>query len=127
MSLPGVILAWLSDLTPHDAEARSFCIGFGIAFFYAVGAWSNILVWPASTAPRFPTAWPTTIGLIVMAICLLLFFRYVELKWIRPQNTRIAEEKAREEAHAQALGARGMEDGRTEGGKTDEVVQVKDV
>ncbi|KAK1764924.1 major facilitator superfamily domain-containing protein [Phialemonium atrogriseum] len=127
MSLPGVILAWLSDLTPHDAEARSFCIGFGIAFFYAVGAWSNILVWPASTAPRFPTAWPTTIGLIVMAICLLLFFRYVELKWIRPQNTRIAEEKAREEAHAQALGARGMEEGRTEGGKTDEFVQVKDV
>lgn len=96
MSVPAVTIAWLSDLTPHDAEARSFTLAFGIAFFYAVGSWSNILIWPADTAPRFPNTWPVNIGLLALAICLLLLFRYVEIKWIRPENTRIAEQHARE-------------------------------
>ena len=31
------IFAWMSDLSPHDAEQRAFVLGFSIAFYYAVG------------------------------------------------------------------------------------------
>jgi hypothetical protein len=33
------IFAWMSDLSPHDAEQRAFVLGFSIAFYYAVGEW----------------------------------------------------------------------------------------
>nr|XP_019048799.1 hypothetical protein I302_02574 [Kwoniella bestiolae CBS 10118]OCF27729.1 hypothetical protein I302_02574 [Kwoniella bestiolae CBS 10118] len=45
------IWAWLSDLNPFDAEQRAFTLGFAIAFYYACGAWSGPLIWPAKTAP----------------------------------------------------------------------------
>ncbi|OWZ48415.1 hypothetical protein C353_02155 [Cryptococcus neoformans AD1-83a] len=45
------IFAWLSDLNPFDAEQRAFTLGFAIAFYYACGAWSGPLIWPASEAP----------------------------------------------------------------------------
>lgn len=32
----------MSDLSPHDAEQRAFVLGFSIAFYYAVGEFSEI-------------------------------------------------------------------------------------
>lgn len=33
------IFAWMSDLSPHDAEQRAFILGFSIACYYAVGTY----------------------------------------------------------------------------------------
>jgi hypothetical protein len=116
----------MSDLSPHDAEQRAFVLGFSIAFYYAVGkslsfsitwrqlmwlgAWSNVLIWPASQVPHYRVAWQCSIALWALVIILLCALRWTELKYIRlvhvaycngilllmtnrPRNRRIAEEK----------------------------------
>lgn len=46
-----LIFAWLSDLIPQDPEARSLIVGVAVASYYAISAWSQVLVWPAKQAP----------------------------------------------------------------------------
>nr|XP_018266752.1 uncharacterized protein I303_00728 [Kwoniella dejecticola CBS 10117]OBR88910.1 hypothetical protein I303_00728 [Kwoniella dejecticola CBS 10117] len=87
------IWAWLSDLNPFDAEQRAFTLGFAIAFYYACGAWSSPLIWPAKTAPVFKYGWPVQVALWCLVIIMVLTLRYVEVKHIRPKNRRIIEEK----------------------------------
>lgn len=77
------IFAWMSDLLPHDAEQRAFILGFSIAFYYAVGAWSNVLIWPASEVPHYRVAWQTSIALWVLVIIELCVLRWLEIKYIR--------------------------------------------
>ncbi|KAK4688214.1 MFS transporter, ACS family, pantothenate transporter, partial [Tremellales sp. Uapishka_1] len=86
------IFAWLSDLSPHDAEQRAFILGWAIAFYYAMGAWSNILIWPASEAPHYKAGWKVSIGLWILVIVLLFGLRFFELRVIRPRNRRLAAE-----------------------------------
>lgn len=88
----------MSDMSPHDAEQRAFILGFSIAFYYAVGAWSNVLIWPASQVPHYKYAWQACIALWLFVIIELCVLRYAEIKYIRPKNRRIAEEKARLQA-----------------------------
>jgi hypothetical protein len=89
----------MSDLSPHDAEQRAFVLGFSIAFYYAVGkslsisitwrklmwsgAWSNVLIWPASQVPHYRVAWQCSIALWALVIILLCALRWTELKYIR--------------------------------------------
>lgn len=103
----------MSDLSPHDAEQRAFIIGFSIAFYYAVGecfssdhfpcavrmwttssrtysaailtpgAWSNVLIWPASEVPHYSVAWQCSIALWCLVILELCGLRWTELKFIR--------------------------------------------
>ncbi|WWC85869.1 uncharacterized protein L201_000736 [Kwoniella dendrophila CBS 6074] len=87
------IWAWLSDLNPHDAEQRAFTLGFGIAFYYACGAWSGPLIWPAKTAPHYKYGWPVQIALWILVIIIACSLRYMEIHYIRPKNVRIAQEK----------------------------------
>ncbi|WVQ80950.1 hypothetical protein IAT38_003057 [Cryptococcus sp. DSM 104549] len=88
------IWAWLSDLNPFDAEQRAFTLGFAIAFYYACGAWSGPLIWPASTAPHYAHGWQVTIAMWALVIILAVLLHFYEIKRLRPQNRRIAEEKA---------------------------------
>ena len=98
------IFAWMSDLSPHDAEQRAFIIGFSIAFYCAVGecphrlslitgAWSNVLIWPASQVPHYRVAWQCSIALWCLVIIELGLLPYTEIRWIRPGNMRIAAER----------------------------------
>ncbi|WVF65973.1 hypothetical protein IAT40_000711 [Kwoniella sp. CBS 6097] len=87
------IWAWLSDVNPFDAEQRAFTLGFAIAFYYACGAWSGPLIWPAKTAPHFKYGWPVQCALWALVIILACSLRYVEIKHIRPKNRRIVEER----------------------------------
>ena len=82
-------------MSPHDAEQRAFILGFSIAFYYAVGAWSNILIWPTTEVPHYHHAWQTCIALWCVVILELCALRYLEIKYIRPRNIAIAEEKIR--------------------------------
>ncbi|AAW46254.1 conserved hypothetical protein [Cryptococcus deneoformans JEC21] len=84
------IFAWLSDLNPFDAEQRAFTLGFAIAFYYACGAWSGPLIWPASEAPHYRHGWQVTIAMWCLVIIMACSLRIVELKFIRPQNVRKA-------------------------------------
>lgn len=47
-----LVMSWLSDLLPQDPEARTLILGYAIAGVYAIIAWSQVLVWPASEAPH---------------------------------------------------------------------------
>ncbi|KIR51128.1 hypothetical protein I315_06446 [Cryptococcus gattii Ru294] len=91
------IFAWLSDLNPFDAEQRAFTLGFAIAFYYACGAWSGPLIWPASEAPHYHHGWQVTIAMWCLVIIMACSLRVVELKFIRPQNVRKAAEDEHEE------------------------------
>ncbi|WVO23389.1 uncharacterized protein IAS62_004741 [Cryptococcus decagattii] len=91
------IFAWLSDLNPFDAEQRAFTLGFAIAFYYACGAWSGPLIWPASEAPHYHHGWQVTIAMWCLVILMACSLRVVELKFIRPQNVRKAAEDEHEE------------------------------
>jgi hypothetical protein len=77
------IFSWMSDLCPYDAEQRAFIVGAAITMYYAVGAWSNVLIWPASEVPHYRVAWQTSIALWVLVIILLCTLRYIEIKHIR--------------------------------------------
>lgn len=54
-----LIMSWLSDLLPQDPEARTLILGYAIAGVYAIIAWSQVLVWPASEAPYCESALST--------------------------------------------------------------------
>ncbi|ORY29825.1 major facilitator superfamily domain-containing protein [Naematelia encephala] len=88
-----ILFAWLSDLTPHIPEVRTLIVGMCIAGFYSQNSWANVLIWPASKAPHYPVAWKVSIGLWCFFICAVLFLRFLELRYIRPRNQQIAEEK----------------------------------
>lgn len=83
-------------MCPHDAEQRAFITGLSIAMYYAISSWSNVLIWPASEVPHYRVAWQTSIGLWLAVIIGLCALRYVEIKYIRPRNQRIAEERVLE-------------------------------
>lgn len=46
-----LIWSWLSDLLPNDPERRNLIVGASIAGYYAISAWSQVLLWPAKQAP----------------------------------------------------------------------------
>ncbi|ODN96233.1 hypothetical protein I350_08232 [Cryptococcus amylolentus CBS 6273] len=88
------IWAWLSDLNPFDAEQRAFTLGFAIAFYYACGAWSGPLIWPASQAPHYAHGWQVTIALWVLVIILACSLRYVEPRNVKKAEAKIAAQEA---------------------------------
>lgn len=47
-----------SHSLPQDAEARTLIVGFSVAAYYGVSAWSQVLVWPASQAPYCESIFP---------------------------------------------------------------------
>ena len=95
------LFAWMSDMSPHDAEQRAFILGFSIAFYYAVGAWSNVLIWPASQVPHYKYAWQACIALWLFVILELFALRYVEIKYIPNGNSKFGAVEISTPAHSQ--------------------------
>lgn len=128
------IFSWMSDLCPYDAEQRAFIVGAAITMYYAVGAWSNVLIWPANQVPHYHAAWQTSIALWVLVIILLCTLRYIEIKYIRPKNRRIAEEisqtmqqaeaEAGEQAKVDQVYGRESEEGKKPAGMVQRVVSA---
>lgn len=77
-----LIFAWLSDLIPQDPEARSLIVGVAVAGYYAVSAWSQVLVWPASQAPYYKYGWQSCIALWVLVIAMTCTLRYVDVRYL---------------------------------------------
>lgn len=102
-----LIMSWLSDLLPQDPEARTLILGYSIAGLYALIAWSQVLVWPASEAPycayiHMPSesilvvglqaditvypldkhAWQVSIALWILVVIMTVFLRVVDVKYL---------------------------------------------
>lgn len=96
-------------------------MGTTIAAYYAISAWSQVLIWPAKQAPHYKYGWKVSrdlesrslelttyqtghslsqvsVGLFVALIIGLFTLRIIDLRYIRPQNYRIAQEKKFREA-----------------------------
>ena len=84
--------SWLSDLIPQDPEARSLIVGCAVAGYYAVSAWSQVLVWPASQAPYYKYGWQTCIALWILIIGMTCTLRYIDVKNLRPRREAAAQE-----------------------------------
>ncbi|KAL6360035.1 hypothetical protein LRP88_05733 [Fusarium phalaenopsidis] len=86
-----LIWTWLSDLAPQEPEERSLTVGVAIAGYYAVSAWSQVLVWPAKQAPYYKHGWQSSIGLCSFVIMVAVTLRVIELKVIRPKRNNAIE------------------------------------
>ncbi|KAI1406384.1 putative allantoate permease [Hypoxylon fuscum] len=81
-----LIMAWLSDLLPQDPEARTLIVGIAIATYYAISAWSQVLVWPAVQAPYYKYGWQSAIALWVLVIAMTCVLRYIDVKYLLPRR-----------------------------------------
>ncbi|SMR51231.1 unnamed protein product [Zymoseptoria tritici ST99CH_1E4] len=86
-----LIMSWLSDLIPQDPEARSLIVGVAIATYYAIGAWSQVLVWPASQAPYYKFGWQSALAIWVLCIAMTIALRYIDVRWMMPKRLAFAE------------------------------------
>ncbi|CAJ2511307.1 Uu.00g069320.m01.CDS01 [Anthostomella pinea] len=81
-----LIMSWLSDLLPQDPEARTLITGVAVAGYYAVSAWSQVLVWPAVEAPYYKHGWQSSIALWILVIAMTCTLRYIDVKWLLPKR-----------------------------------------
>ncbi|KAK6214109.1 hypothetical protein LQW54_004711 [Pestalotiopsis sp. IQ-011] len=81
-----LLFAWVADILPQDAEARTLIVGFSVAAYYGVSAWSQVLVWPASQAPYYKYGWQTSIALWIFVFGMVCLLRYIDVKHLLPQR-----------------------------------------
>ncbi|KAK7448464.1 hypothetical protein VKT23_013726 [Stygiomarasmius scandens] len=93
-----LIFAWISDLIPQDPEQRALVVGVAIAMYYAVSAWSQVLIWPAVEAPHYRVGWQTSIALWALVIIMTVMLKYIDDKWMLPQRLAFKERKEQEGA-----------------------------
>lgn len=86
-----LIFAWVSDLIPQDPEQRSLIVGVAVAGYYAIGAWSQVLVWPASQAPYYKYGWQSCVALWVLCIAMTCTLRYIDVRYMLPKRLAFAE------------------------------------
>ncbi|WYZ40239.1 hypothetical protein EsH8_IV_000580 [Colletotrichum jinshuiense] len=91
MGTAPLIFAWLADILPHDPEARTLIIGVSIAGYYAISAWSQVLVWPAVQAPYYKFAWQSAIAIGVLVIAMTCVLRYVDVKYLEPKRRQFRD------------------------------------
>ncbi|PVH72913.1 putative allantoate permease [Cadophora sp. DSE1049] len=87
-----LIMSWLSDLLPQDPEARTLIVGVAIAGYYAIAAWSQVLVWPAVQAPFYKYGWQSALALWVLVIIMTCTLRYIDTKYMLPKRLAYARE-----------------------------------
>ena len=76
---------------PQDPEARSLIVGVAVAGYYAISAWSQVLVWPASQAPFYKYGWQSCIAIWVLCITMTCTLRYVDVRYLLPKRLAFAE------------------------------------
>lgn len=86
-----LIFAWLSDLIPQDPEARSLVVGVSVAGYYAISAWSQVLVWPASQAPFYKYGWQSALALLVLVIIMTCALRFIDVRYLLPKREAFQE------------------------------------
>ncbi|GJN66307.1 allantoate permease [Purpureocillium lilacinum] len=105
-----LIWAWLSDLKPQDPEDRSLTVGAAIAGYYAISAWSQVLVWPASQAPYYKYGWQSAIALLTLVIILTVGLRIYDVKYLLPKRNMFFEVAREKQDAADGTSAQPMEE-----------------
>lgn len=83
-----LIFAWLSDLIPQDPESRALIVGVAVAGYYAISAWSQVLVWPAAEAPVYKVGWESAAGLVGVVVVMTGVLRWVDGRYL--EGKRVA-------------------------------------
>ncbi|KAI0003562.1 major facilitator superfamily transporter [Xylariaceae sp. FL0662B] len=81
-----LIMSWLSDLLPQDPEVRTLVVGISVSGYYAVSAWSQVLIWPTVEAPYYAHAWQSCIAMWILVIVLTCSLQYIDIKWLLPKR-----------------------------------------
>lgn len=81
----------MSDLIPQDPEQRTLVVGVAVAVYYAISAWSQVLVWPASQAPHYKYGWQVSIGLWILVIIMTLTLRWIDMRYMLPKRIAFAK------------------------------------
>ncbi|OJJ45108.1 hypothetical protein ASPZODRAFT_70368 [Penicilliopsis zonata CBS 506.65] len=85
-----LILSWVSDLLPQDPEARSLIVGVSVAGYYAVSAWSQVLLWPASQAPYYRYGWESAFLLLLLTIAMTYLLHRIDVGYLRKRGAQEA-------------------------------------
>lgn len=75
--------AWLSDMCPTDAEQRALTLGVCISAYYAINAWSNILIFPTKQAPHYKYGWPVCLALYITSALVIVALHIYDIKVVR--------------------------------------------
>ncbi|BEI88838.1 uncharacterized protein CcaverHIS019_0202000 [Cutaneotrichosporon cavernicola] len=75
--------AWLSDMLPTHAEQRALTLGVCITAYYAINAWSNILIFPTKQAPHYRYGWPVCLALYITSGLVIVALHIYDIKVIR--------------------------------------------
>lgn len=81
-----LIFAWLSDLIPQNPESRALIVGVSVAGYYAVSAWSQVLVWPAAEAPNYRVGWESAAGLVGVVVVMTGLLRWVDGRYLEEKR-----------------------------------------
>ncbi|KAL4794278.1 major facilitator superfamily domain-containing protein [Aspergillus venezuelensis] len=79
ISLGTAPLIWAA---PQEPEERTFTVGAAIAGYYAISAWSQVLVWPASQAPHYKYGWQSCIALCSLVCILAVTLRVMQIRYL---------------------------------------------
>jgi hypothetical protein len=71
---------------PQDPEARSLIVGVSVAGYYAISAWSQVLVWPASQAPYYRYGWQSALAILVLVIIMTCVLRFIDVRYLLPRR-----------------------------------------
>ncbi|KAJ5239122.1 Major facilitator superfamily domain general substrate transporter [Penicillium chermesinum] len=105
-----LIMAWLADIIPQDPESRSLIVGVAVAGYYAISAWSQVLVWPASQAPYYRYGWQSSLALLVLVIIMTCALRYIDVRYLLPKRALFQAA-----LDSQDVGPKDLADDRSEG------------
>ncbi|KAH8898921.1 major facilitator superfamily transporter [Thozetella sp. PMI_491] len=117
-----LIMSWLADMVPHDSEARTLIVGYTIAGVYSITAWSQVLVWPASQAPYYKSAWQLSIGLWLLVIFLTCLLRFLDRRYSHRDEPSLHSEEQEQIEQEKAITGAGHESGLGKSGDSEEKV-----
>ena len=62
-----------------------------MAGYYAVSAWSGIMIWPAKEAPYYRVGWQTALSLWLVVIVMTCVLRFVDVRYLMPKRKMFME------------------------------------
>ncbi|KAJ5894162.1 hypothetical protein N7495_005853 [Penicillium taxi] len=73
--MTAVFYSWANEVTAGDNEERAITISSMNGFQYAVAAWLPIIIFPQTMSPTFRYGFPTTFGLVIAAIIVVIMIQ----------------------------------------------------
>jgi hypothetical protein len=56
-----------------------------VAGYYAISAWSQVLVWPAKQAPLYKYGWQSSIAIWILVLTMTCTLRFIHVRYLRPE------------------------------------------